>query len=197
MNIWHSLFPHSADSHNQKHAWLHKLMPTAYDFIWLNKISKTQQWELQNPHRLPATNGLSVAVASEQSAARQGLLFAGQGHGLNFCPRSPALHYGFCFSCLWWAFGELPRVFLQQLLPYSAMVNCPGSQTFSKESFIPTHHVELTFVAYMLVCIDQTLHYNLSPCPERYKFRSHNSCWDVDPTGMSHNANYYILLLLL
>lgn len=57
-------------------------MPTAYDFMWLNKIPKSRQWELQHPHRLPATNGLCATVASEQSAARQAPLFTGQGHGL-------------------------------------------------------------------------------------------------------------------
>lgn len=124
MNIWLSLFPHSADSHSWKHAWLHKLMAAAYDFMLLNRISETGQSELQPSRGLPETNGFSVTAASEPvSAARCGLLFAGQGHGLDFSPHSSILKSGFSFSCLWWPIGELPREFQRQPLP-NEVVNC-------------------------------------------------------------------------
>lgn len=92
-------------------------MPTAYNFIWLNNISKTRQCELQHLQCLPAANGHSVTTASEQRAAEQGLLLPSQGHGLKLIPFSPVLHSGFVSGFLVQVFRILVQMFIQILPP--------------------------------------------------------------------------------
>lgn len=134
-----------------EHAWLHKLMPRClWFYVIKTKFLKLGSEGLQRARRLPATNGLSVTTASEQSAARHRLLYAGQGRGLDFL--SPQPSFAFCFSVFssqWWAFWRVTPVILQKLLPSSA----GGKLSTESWTFTP-HHVKLTFHA---CCIDLCL----------------------------------------